>query len=487
MVEIKKPIMLWNSERIDIAAKLLFIKYVEEKIMSSYGEDVYLNHLKVWNNLIEKEPIKIGVKDYLESFMQIISDVKNDRFDFRKSPIFVNTKNEVINGSHRLAAAIYFNKPVYIKQADNLSGQAHCNYEIFQAHNNLYGKFKTQYLDSMVMEYIERKENIFVITIFASAEGFDTEIVKKIKKFGDIVYRKDFFMNKENAIRFIDILYQGEEWLKNGGRQNKTNFAFPNSGYVRTFFIEVNNPEDLIELKQDLRDFFDLGKHSLHINDTREETIRISKHLLNENTIEFINNVLPEEPFENSKKLFDKFYKEIEKKEIDKDAILLDGSFVLSLFLVRDIRDLDYICRGKITINKNYGNHNKYIEKFGFNADEWLFNPEKYFYYKGIKVLWIEEAKLFKKKRNELKDKEDLLVLHSKYAPLPCSNEFEYLVGAVESIKQDIMTNNSEILKLNDNQLQINDQILLLKEVVDKLLLKRSPSQLIKRLLKYKK
>ena len=59
LIEIKKNIALWNSNRIDIAAKILFIKFLEEWISSPYGEEVYLNHLKVWNNLIEIKPEKI--------------------------------------------------------------------------------------------------------------------------------------------------------------------------------------------------------------------------------------------------------------------------------------------------------------------------------------------------------------------------------------------------------------------------------------------
>ena len=487
LIQIKKPITLWNSNRIDIAAKILFIKFLEEGISSPYGEEVYLNHLKVWNNLIEIKPEKIGSVEYIDSFKRIISDIKDDKFDFQKSPILLNTNNEIINGSHRLAAAIYYNKPIYIQYTDNLSGQANCNYELFQSHDNRFGKLKKQYLDSMVMEYIERKKRgVFVVTIFPSARGFDEQVVGKIKEYGDIIYRKDFFLNKESGARFIRMLYQGEEWLKGDGGQAKANYAFPDSGYVRSFFIEINDKKDLKDLKQDLRDYFDIGKHSLHINDRREETIRISRHLLNENTIEFFNNVPEGSLMENAEKLFNKFCKEIDRKKIDKDQIMIVGSFVLALFQIRDIRDIDYISKKRIRTEKEFQSHNKYIEEYGFNAHEWLFNPQNYFYYMGVKVLSIETAKLFKRKRNETKDKEDLLALEQKFSRTS-KNELEYFLSITKKMGDDFDRQINLLEIINKQQSDMSAELLSLRESINLLQLKSSPKWWIKRLIPWKK
>lgn len=486
LIEIKKPISIWNSNRIDISAKILFIKFLEEKIDSPYGEDVYLNHLKVWNNLIETKPEKVGTIEYIDSFKKIISDIKNDKFDFKKSPILLNTNNEVINGSHRLAAAIYYNKPIYIQYTDNFSGQANCNYELFQSHDSRYGKLKKQYMDSMVMEYIKRKKrNVFVITVFPSARGFDEQVVGKIREYGDIIYRKDLFINKDSGARFIRMLYQGEEWLKDDGGQAKANYAFPDSGYVRAFFIEINDKEQLKELKQDLRDYFDIGKHSLHINDKREETLRISRHLLNENTIEFFNNAPESSLMKNADKLFTKFCKEIDRKKIDKDEIMIVGSFALTLFQIRDIRDIDYISKNRIRTDKDFQSHNKYIEEYGFNAHDWLFNPQNYFYYMGVKVLAIETAKVFKRKRNEIKDKEDLLALEQQYS-LTSPNELEYFLSTAKKIGDDFKKQSELLEIIAKQQSNIEIEISSFKEDMNLLKLKTSPKWWIKRLIRWK-
>ena len=40
----------------------------------------------------------------------------------------------------------------------------------------------------------------------------------------------------------------------------------------------------------DIRNIFNEGNHSVHINDTKEETIRLAKCLLNKNSVHFLNN-----------------------------------------------------------------------------------------------------------------------------------------------------------------------------------------------------
>lgn len=475
VIRIENPITLWTPLRIDISAKILFIKYLEENIDSLYGEDVYLNHLRVWNGLREIEPPKKGAYDYLDSFRKIIKDVKTDEFDFKKNPILFNTNNNLINGSHRLAAAIYFNKPVYVKYTDNLEGQEDCNYELFRAHNSVHGRIEKGYLDSMVLEYIKRKaENVFVITIFPSAKGLDEKIENTIKDYASIIYRKDFLISKVNAEKFIDVLYHGEDWL-NGGISAKASFTFPESGYVRTFFIEVSDSKILTELKERLRGYWDLGKHSLHINDTRTETLRISRNVLNDNSLRFINTEFLGEPKLQSLKLFEDFLEELQQKGVNKEKVLVDGSFVLSLYQIREVGDIDFISKGDIGLSNKFQSHNKYIQKFGFRLDDWLFNPQKYFYYKDVKVLTLEEALVFKRRRLEEKDKNDISKLEEVYPKssgvvrLPLDSS-EY----AESYDRTLSRITQTLEQLEEMERKNKEDLLFVKDICHKILLRSS-------------
>jgi hypothetical protein len=483
VIEVKNPLSLWDSNRIDIAAKLLYIRYKEEKMGSNYGEEVYLNHLKVWNDFEEINPPKKGIVEFLESFDKIIRDIKENKFDSKKSPIILNTSNQVINGSHRLAAAIYFNKPVYIKYTENCLGQYNCNYEVFLSKSRLHGHYGNQYIDSMALEYIKRKgENIYAVTIFPSANGFDDRIIEEIEKFGDITYRKDFFMNKANSTRLIDILYQGEAWLLHGGMENKANLAFPDSGFVRVFFVETNDSSEMIKLKKVLRDFFRLGKHSLHINDTMDETLRIASHILNENTISFINNATSGELMENAKLLFTEFYDMIREKDIVTDDLMIVGSLVLSLYGVRDIKDIDYISKQEMSLGEKFQSHNDYIKDFGFYVDDLLYNPKNYFLYKGVKILSLGTAKLFKQKRWEDKDKSDLLALSNMFSHVDKLSEMETLSSILENISKKL----DELPVLSNKSYEFDETCFVknlneIKSSINLLILRSSPKWWLRR------
>ena len=48
--------------------------------------------------------------------------------------------------------------------------------------------------------------------------------------------------------------------------------------------------DKLVELKNKCRELYNFGKHSLHMSDYSEDTFRIASSLLNQNSIDFLNN-----------------------------------------------------------------------------------------------------------------------------------------------------------------------------------------------------
>lgn len=78
-------------------------------------KEIYKEHLRVWNGFNEKEPKKIGFDDYNNSFINILNHIKNETFDWEKSPVPINIYNYPLNGAHRISACLLYNVNVRCK------------------------------------------------------------------------------------------------------------------------------------------------------------------------------------------------------------------------------------------------------------------------------------------------------------------------------------------------------------------------------------
>ena len=87
-------------------------------------------------------------------------------------------------------------------------------------------------------------------------------------------------------------LYKGEEWAGNWGNdfagfRKKVQACFPDKGPLSVYWVDLPDLEQARVLKEKIRDIYKIGNHSVHINDTHEETLRLSRALLNVNSVNF--------------------------------------------------------------------------------------------------------------------------------------------------------------------------------------------------------
>jgi hypothetical protein len=158
----------------------------------------------------------------------------------------------------------------------------------------------------------------------------------------------------------IKEIYRGENWIGGlfppgwspGGKAERCIGQGP-AIYISICMNDVNK---CVELKEKCRDLFRIGKHSLHISDYTSDTWRISTALLNNNSINYLNNGT-NEIREERKKMLKNYFDNVNKnKEFDKDD-----------YLITDISN-------KISYIKMY------------DDDEKLYNPQNYYYINGYKI-----------------------------------------------------------------------------------------------------
>ena len=202
-------------------------------------------------------------------------------------------------------------------------------------------------------------------------------------------------------------MYYEESWVgskKQGypGVLEKTRYCFSQGKKITVILIKEGSLENLVNLKENIRVVCGAGKHSVHINDTQEETWRIASSVFNHNSISFLNNrILHETPkFDN----FFSQYRQTLNSRKDKHDFCIDSSAVLSAYGLRDCRDLDFLhLRDLPSISADIECHNHESHYYRVNKNDIIYDPRLHFYMYGIKFADLKVVRDMKLFRNEEK------------------------------------------------------------------------------------
>lgn len=398
----KNAMDLLTPERFDLLAKYIYIEFKDLNIQSKFGEELYLAHINAFNGFIENdESQKIGKGAFLESFDNLIDSVKKDGIN--QNTIIPLSNNILLDGAHRTTTAIYFKK--YIQTVDLDINTPNFNYSFFKGRG-----LSEVYLDFMATKYIELKENIYTIILWPSSGGGKEKELKEIlKEYGQVVYKKEVKLKNNAPVHLVKQAYKTENWLgsaKDGfiGAQNKANWCFDKDAPVRVILFESD--KNMIDMKDKIRDIYNIGKHAIHINDTKEEALELAGLLFNNNSIHWMNHAQLKE-FTWFKTLFNQYKSWIIKTKLDSQKYCIDGSSTLAIYGIREARDLDYVYFGKENNTSGFKEiecHNDELTYHKISRDDILFNPNNHFKIDNFKFISLLQIKNMKQNRNEEKD-----------------------------------------------------------------------------------
>ena len=359
-VEYVNPEQFVISERIDLICKLFYIECREKNRDLAFAKELYTEHLRAFSNGTFTEPgndEKDSLEKYFETFDLLIEDIKENGFDASKSVIPVSDNGVILDGSHRVAIAIYYHIELPIVR---IHGTEQCFDAAFFQINGL----KRIYLDFMVDQYIRRKEQTYVVCLWPA--GYDVEKNKNaeeiLRQVAQIVYRKEIKFNYNGIKQLVTQVYQHQSWtggLENGfnGVYGKAKPCYAKNKLTTVYVIEGITQPELIELKGRIRDVYQIENHSIHITDTKDEAIEAAELLFNENSIHLANYGNPTAYWNTVKE-----------------------------FILQDNRD-DRISQFTPTL---YGLCDSNISAYSKN-EKLRHNPLKYLYYFGKKVVALSE------------------------------------------------------------------------------------------------
>ena len=402
---------LLTYTRFDIAFKLLYLEMLEYGV--SFSKHIYKEHIRAFSlgKFIEpgnKE--KNSIDGFVNSFKKTFEDIKLNGFDANKTLIPLSKNGSIANGAHRVASAIYLGKDVDCVEID--TGDHIYDYKFFYSRN-----ISSSILDTVVTKFGDYSDNLHIAFLWPTAKGYDEEIEKIIP---NIVYRKEIKLNPNGAHNLLSQIYYSEEWLGSvennfRGSQGKLVECFKNFEAVRVIAFQAESLDETLAIKDKIRDVFNIGKHSIHITDTKEEAIRVARVIFNDNSVHFLNHAKPNQYISTHRKI-DIFKQFVEKNKINLNDVVLDSGIVLSVYGLRECSDIDYFLDDNTKLKYNDEElecHDSELKYHDIEKLSLIYNPQYYFYFNDVKFVSFEQVYKMKKNRNETKDIADCKMMEA--------------------------------------------------------------------------
>tara|TARA_R100000426_G_scaffold18102_3_gene16143 strand:- start:5674 stop:8403 length:2730 start_codon:yes stop_codon:yes gene_type:complete len=418
---------LLTGLRFDLTAKTLYARHREKSVSNIFAKKVYEHHLDVWGGFTEKNPPKNNLEDFYESYHDVLDNIKSNGFDEEKSYIPVTSDNNLLNGSHRTAASIVYDKPVICKQSPVSEGQVVCSADYFLNKKDIVSTgLDRDIADAMCLEYMRLKKNVFVASLYSHSLPYIDKAYEIFRKHNiSVVYHKDISLTKNGMLNYVISSYSEEEWLGNEangypGAIDQARLNFAKGSTVKVLLLECESLEQVDKAKNEIREVVGVGKPSMHATDTYEEAWRNATIVFHNPTLKYMNE--SKVGCFNRKKI-KQFINEtknvIANSDLELEDFCVGGSAPLALYGIRDCRDFDllHLKSRNIPFTANVGSHADYIKYYVDSAEEILYNPDKHIYVHGVKFISLSGMVKMKSTREEEKDIKDVEMSKGFLAP----------------------------------------------------------------------
>ena len=395
--------LLLKQRRFDLIFKYLYIKNP-----CDYHKEAYLENIRAFNNFQEDSSNgfqKRSPLDFINTFDALKETIKKHGFDASLGKIPLSKEGYVIDGSHRLSICSALTLEVETEECP-----LHAIWD--------YSFFKKRGMDESVMdygalEYVKLNPHAYIVNLMpVVCPQEDDKVISILEKYGFVYYKKDVWITYNGLVNIKKISY-GSFWEKGswiGTPENMfsgaQNHAIHSMGKnpLRAFVFVSENLENVVAAKKEIRDIYNIGNFSCHINDTHDEAVQLAETYFNSNSLFLINT----RPFHLEDSIFEAHIEELKRecqaRDIDINRVCGAGSTPMNVFQIRHSQDLDCLCidEGVLPNNEVVSSHNQYHYLYPYSIGEIIENPHNYLYYKGIKFITLDVLYLMKKKRCEI-------------------------------------------------------------------------------------
>lgn len=304
-------------QRLDVLIKVYYVETKVKGYHMEFSKELYSKHISSitqFTNSENGQSNKKGIEAFLNVFDELIESFSKEGFNDEVSLIPVSADGIILDGAHRLACAIFFNKEVSIIRFNhikigNVDQPGIYDYNYFR--NYLLDQ---KYLDVAVQSYIRySKKNIYIACIWPAADNKQKRdlAIQTIAEKHPVIARKDVMLSFFSFDRFVSQVYMHDDWVGSiennfSGSQGKSKLTFKENRPSSFLLFEGPNKEDTLKLKDEVRAIFNIDKHSVHMTDNTEQTKFIVDIVFNNNSILFLNHANPGKFAKDVRKLYNK-------------------------------------------------------------------------------------------------------------------------------------------------------------------------------------
>ncbi len=255
--------------RLDLIAKYLYVYNADKKLYSEFLNKLYDAHISAFTHGICAEPgndAKNSLDDYHICFDELIDTIRNNGFDSDKSVVPVGEDNIILDGAHRVATCAYFHKKITVVRFKG--PRLNFDYEYFKNED-----LEATYFDTMALVYAILKENIFVANIWPIADD-EKKLVKAnaiIRSNTNVVLKKEIPLTYLGYRNYMLQIYSQHDWVGDfsnhfKGVTSKVDACYTERRKLTIYLFECDCLDRVLGLKDQIRDLFKIGNHSIHIS-----------------------------------------------------------------------------------------------------------------------------------------------------------------------------------------------------------------------------
>lgn len=279
-------------ERLDLAAKIAYIEAREKGEDMSFARELYRKHIEAFSEGCYTEPgdeNKTSLERFFSAFDELIDNYKENGFDSDKSLVPIGRDNIILDGAHRTACAIYFGGKISVISFP----QFEVNFD--------YRYFRERRLSEEMLEYMAivysryAPKPLYLACLWpVSAVAKRSQAIEIIAAQHGIVYDTSVMLKKNGLRNFMMQIYQHQDWIGNpdnhfAGVMGKVDACFVPNTATETILFEGGALEEVLQMKDRIRDVFMLDKHAVHISDSNEETKLMASLLFSANSRHALN------------------------------------------------------------------------------------------------------------------------------------------------------------------------------------------------------
>lgn len=419
---------LLGTHRFDFYGILFYIDQRVKGVSNlDFAKEVYRERTRAMTGFKLSEignDNKTSFDDFINVLNQLISDFQSGNYDYERTLIPIDKKGEPIDGAHRISCAAYFNKKIKILRFLNRDITPY-DYEYLNQ-----ALMPSDIGEIMALESLKWHDDIYALFLWPKAHKNTNklkEAIRLITKRADLLYQVEYELTFDAIKNLMIQLYGHMDWVgsiddRYANIIGKVDEVWNKNGKLRIVLIRANNYDEVLMLKSQLRDFFGIGLASVHSTDNIRETNMAMNALLNPNSRHHLLNA-DTTRYKDSFKLFLNFKEMLDANDFEKNEFLLDSGMVLSMYGMRETRDLDYYClhnapNKSYPFDANIEEHDETQQGFySIPIRDLIYNPQNHFVFYGIKFVSLHNLLQFKRNRyktyHNAKDIEDIKLIQS--------------------------------------------------------------------------